>query len=182
VLSGVAAGVSGDVLPRSRPRPRPRPLRGPRGRVPTEREAPRPLFIVFDAFAGGFIWDVELFVLLEADPEPLAAGTVEAGKLSGGSISFRRGGGSTVRFDPEGAETFGLSAEAEALVSDSEQSSNCEGVAPVVDDEPGKIEGNPRFDGRVGRCFVCSEVGLGGTSVAAWSSGCEGTGVSSTVR
>ena len=179
MLSGVASGISAlgvsDVLPRSRPRPRPRPLRGPRGR---ERETPRPLFVVSDAFAGGFIWDVEQLVLIVADPEPLTAGTVEAGKLGRGSMIFRRGSGSTVRFDPEGTETFGLSAEAEALDSDLELSSNCEGAAPVVDDEPGKIGGNPRFDGRTGRCFVCSEVVLDGAGVAAWGSGCEGTGVS----
>ena len=171
MLSGVAPGVSAlgvsDVLPRSRPRPRPRPLRGPRGRVPPEREAPCPLFIVFDAFAGGFVWDVELLVLLEADPEPLAAGTVEAGKLGRGSMIFRRGGGSTVRFDPEEAETFGLSAEAQALDSDLELSANCEGLVTAVDNEPGKIGGKPRLDGRMGRFFVCSEVVLGGAGVAA---------------
>jgi len=83
-----------------------------------------------------------------------------------------------VSFDPEEPETFGLSAEAEAPGPRLELSSNCEGIVPAVDDEPGEIEGNPRFDGRMGRYFVRREVVLGGAGVAAWGSACEASVVS----
>ena len=182
VLSGTASRVSAlgarNVLSRSRLRPRPRPLRGPRGRALPERETSRPLFAVSDAFTGGFIGDIKLFALLEVDSERLVVGTAKAGKLGGRSMILKRGGGfSTVGFNPEEAEAFGLSTEGEAPGFDLELSSDCEDVVPAVDNELGRIGGNPRLDGCTGRCLMCSEIAWDCADAAPWGSACEVTSV-----
>lgn len=138
-----------------------------------ECEAPRPLFVVRKASA-------ELFVLLKVGPDSLVEGTVVAGKLNPGMMIFKRGDERTVRFDPEILVSCGL--EAETLDFDLGLLSDRGCVVLGVDDEAGKIGGSPRFDGRVGRCFVRSEVLVGGAGAATRGSPCDGRDVSGTER
>ena len=171
VLSVVASAFgASDVFPRPCPQPGPRPLRGPRGRAPRERKGIRFPSVVSDTSAGVFICEDELFFSLEVDSGSFVAGAAEAKKPGGGSLIFKRDGGSTVSFDPEEPEAFGMSVEEEVLGSDVEVSFDCEGVVPAVDD---KIGGNLRFDDRRGRCFMCSVVVCGGGGDTALVSACE---------
>ena len=177
VFPASALGVN-DALPRTGSQSRPRTLRGPWGRGKPERDATCTLFSVFDASAGEPIRDVEPHVFVEIASEPLFLGLVEVGTLGGGSLIFRRGGGSIMRFDPGGPETSGLSVEAAGPGSDLVPPFDCGVVVPAADDEPGKMGGNPRFDGRTGRCFVCWEAVLSGVGVTTGGLKCEITGAS----
>lgn len=116
-----------------------------------------------------------LFELLKDSPESLDATPLE---LSAGILIFRRGGDGFLGFDLEEPEAFVLSANGGLFGFDLELSCTRGGEVTDVDDEPGKVEDNPRFDGCVGRCFVCAEVVFGGPLAGPATQGVSGTGQS----